>query len=69
MKYAAEDGLRYHDIHTKFNKNWFSNRMFVGGDIETHTDSMGIFLADYANKRSLWYCHAFCLCIPDPKCC
>jgi hypothetical protein len=38
MKYAVE-GLRCHDIHTTFHKDWFRHSKADG---EGHTDSMVI---------------------------
>jgi hypothetical protein len=31
------DGLRYHDIHTKFHKDWFRHLKVDGADAHTHT--------------------------------
>jgi hypothetical protein len=39
MKYAV-DGLRCHDIHTEFHKDWFSHSKVDGG--RRYTDSMEI---------------------------
>jgi hypothetical protein len=40
MKYAFRlDGLRYHDIHAKFHKDWFRHSKVDGGG---YTDTMVI---------------------------
>jgi hypothetical protein len=36
------DGLRCHDIHTKFHKDWFSHSKVITWGIHKHTDRMEI---------------------------
>jgi hypothetical protein len=40
-KVRPSDGLKCHDIHTKFHKDWFRHSKFNRG-IHRHTDSMTI---------------------------
>jgi hypothetical protein len=36
MKYAVEMGSDAHDMHTKFQKDWFSHSEVNMGDTQTH---------------------------------
>jgi hypothetical protein len=61
-------GLRCHDMHTKFHKNWFRHsKVDGGGGIHRDTDSMVISEAYFyffkIRKGSLWDHLVVCVCI------
>jgi hypothetical protein len=55
VRYAIEMGLRWHDTHTKFHKDWFSHsKVDRGGQTHRHYgDPISLFLVFQNKERRL----------------